>query len=102
VVKKRQALRWVMNLSDVHGRLAWLRLRLAEFYFQVEYRTGSSNHAADTMSCLEPPSPTLWEKPVETEIPVLTLEDFMSQKHLPVLTVVDLMAVQQRDPHALA
>jgi hypothetical protein len=102
VVTDHQALRWVMNLSDAQGRLARWRLRLAEFDFQVEYRPGSSNHAADTMSRLEPPVPTLVEEPIDTEIPVLTLEEVMSQKESPVLSVVDLMAAQQRDPHALA
>jgi hypothetical protein len=91
-----------MNLSNAQGRLARWRLRLAEFDFQVEYRPGSSNHAADTMSRLEAPAQTLLEEPIDTENPVLTLEEVMSQKTSPVLSVVDLMAAQQRDSHALA
>jgi RNase H-like domain found in reverse transcriptase len=102
VVTDHQALRWVMKLSDAQGRLARWRLRLAELDFQVEYRPGSSNHAADTMSRLEPPSPTLLDEPIDTDIPVLALEEVMSQVKSPVLSVFDLMAAQQRDTHALA
>jgi hypothetical protein len=83
VVTDHQALRWVMNLSDAQGRLERWRLRLAEFDFQVEYNAGSSNHAADTMSRLEPPSRTVLEGPIYTEIPILTLEEVMSQKTSP-------------------
>jgi hypothetical protein len=54
------------------------------------------------MSRLEPPSPTLLDEPIDTDIPVLALEEVMSQEKSPVLSVVDLMAAQQRDPHALA
>jgi hypothetical protein len=68
----------------------------------VEHRPGSSNHAADTISRLEPPSPTLLDEPIDTDIPVLALEEVMSQEKSPVLSVVDLMAAQQRDTHALA
>jgi hypothetical protein len=100
--KDHQALRWVMNLSDAQGRLAQWRLRLAEFDFKVKYRPGSSNHAADTMSRLEPSATTLLEDLIDTEISFLTLEEVMSQKKSPVLSVVDVMAAQQRDPHALA
>jgi hypothetical protein len=102
VVTDHQALRWVMNLPDAQGRLARWRLCLAEFEFQVEYRPGSSNHAADTMSRLDPPAPTLLEDPIDTEIPVLTLEEVMSQKKSSVLSDVDLMAAKRRDPYALA
>ena len=102
VVTDHQALRWVMNLSDAQGRLARWRLRLAEFDFQVEYRPGSSNHAADTMSRLEPDHQSTPEEPIDTDIPVLTLEDAASQKVPTVLSAVDVMTAQQRDAHALA
>jgi transposase InsO family protein len=102
VVTDHQALRWVMNLSDAQGRLARWRLRLAEFDFHVEYRPGASNHAADTMSRLEPPAADLPEEPVDTEIPVLALEDAMVRDAPPVVDAVDLLAAQQRDAHALA
>jgi hypothetical protein len=41
------SLRWVLNLSDAHGRLARWRLRLLEFDFEVQYAPGKEHHGAD-------------------------------------------------------
>jgi hypothetical protein len=48
------SLRWVLNLADAQGRLARWRLRLLEFYFEVEYSPGKEHHAADFMSRISP------------------------------------------------
>jgi RNase H-like domain found in reverse transcriptase len=77
MVTDHQALRWVKKLSNAQGRLVRWRLRFEEFYFRVEYGPGSSTRAADTVSRLEPPSPTLSEEPIDTGITVLTLEEVM-------------------------
>ncbi len=42
-----QALKWMMDLTDVSGRLARWRLRLLEFDFTVRYKKGLKNTIAD-------------------------------------------------------
>ncbi len=42
-----QALKWMMDLTDVGGRLARWRLRLLEFDFTVRYKKGLKNTIAD-------------------------------------------------------
>jgi RNase H-like domain found in reverse transcriptase len=65
------SLRWVLNLADAQGRLERWRLRLQEFDFEVLYLPEISHHAADIMSRLPSPDPTLSEPtdPVDTDIP---------------------------------
>jgi hypothetical protein len=65
------ALRWVMNISDEHGRLARWRLRLSKFTFKVEYHPGASHHAADALSRL--PHQAIPPEPIEEEIPVCSV-----------------------------
>ena len=48
----QHALRWLLNLTNVSGRLARWRLRLAEYEFEVEYRPGVKHQLADGMSRL--------------------------------------------------
>jgi len=43
------ALRCKLHMNGAHGRLARWRLRLSEFDYLVESRTGSAHHGADTM-----------------------------------------------------
>jgi hypothetical protein len=62
------ALRWVMKLSEVQGRLARWRLRLADFTFKVEYHPGITHHAADSMSRV--PHQAIPAEPIEEDIPV--------------------------------
>jgi Integrase zinc binding domain len=67
-----------MNLSDVQGRLARWRLRLAEFTFKVEYHPGVAHHAADSMSRL--PHQAVPSDPIEEEIPVCAVAHEESQE----------------------
>ena len=50
------ALKWMLHMDGAHGRLARWRLRLMEFDCVVQTRTGSSHHAADTMSRILTPA----------------------------------------------
>lgn len=62
-----EPIRWLLNLTDVSGRLFRWRLRLAEFDFEVKYERGNNNHLADTLSRL---STTNVEKTnIDDEIP---------------------------------
>ena len=44
------SLRWLFSIADASGRLLRWRLRLCEFAFDIKYRKGSENHAADALS----------------------------------------------------
>jgi RNase H-like domain found in reverse transcriptase len=46
------ALRWLLSFKDPSGRLARWRLRLADFYFIIQYRPGIKNNLADGCSRL--------------------------------------------------
>ena len=61
-----------MGITDVSGRLARWRLRLAEFDYTIEYRKGNKNQIADAISRL----PTTGETgvPPDVEVPVLNIE----------------------------
>ena len=57
------ALRWPLTLRSPEGRLARWRLLLAEFDFEIVYRSGSSNYMADALSRL----PSESEKDIKIE-----------------------------------
>lgn len=44
--------KWILNLADCTGRLARLRVRLAEFNLEVVSRTRILNQAAEALSRL--------------------------------------------------
>ena len=71
VYTDHQALKWLLGATDVSGRLARWRLRLSEFDFSVEYKTGKKNTLADALSRL----PTAGETNVapDLDVPVCTL-----------------------------
>jgi hypothetical protein len=96
-----QALRWVLKLADAQGRLARWRLRLAEFDFQVEYRPGASNHAADTMSRLTTNS-SLPVPPADTDLKVFAPEESYSLPPPVVVPMNLLIEDHQLDPETLA
>lgn len=67
-----QALRWMFNMADGSSRLARWRLRLLEFDYEIQYKTGATNTIADAISRL----PTFGEstfKP-DLEIPCFSVE----------------------------
>ena len=53
------SLRWLFNISEPSGRLTRWRLLLAEFDFDIAYKTGPSNVHADALSRLLTGSPTV-------------------------------------------
>jgi RNase H-like domain found in reverse transcriptase len=44
------SLQWLMSISDDNTRLVRWRLRLAEFSFEIQYKPGKINQAADALS----------------------------------------------------
>ena len=65
------ALRWLLNLTDVSGRLARWRLHLAKNDFEVEYRPGMKHQLADGMSRLRTGDDP---EEIEDEIPTFAVE----------------------------
>ena len=61
------ALRWLLTLSDTSGRLMRWRLRLSEFYFEIQYRSGRVHQVPDALLRLTRPGSD--PKPVDDEIP---------------------------------
>lgn len=49
-----QALKWLKNVKDPSSRLMRWRLRLEEYDYEIEYKNGKENTAADTLSRLYP------------------------------------------------
>ena len=64
------ALRWLLSLKKVEGRLARWRLRLAEFDLEIMYKPGTQNAVADAMSRIE--TRALDETDLEDHIPCFT------------------------------
>lgn len=98
------ALKWMLHMDGAHGRLAQWRLRLAEFDYLVETRSGAAHHAADTMSRLTTSGADL--SPIPEEIPCLTLANFArgwvapdpkTNKGYPPLTLERLVKAQSTD-----
>lgn len=50
VITDHSSLKWLLNLKDPTGRLARWSLKLQQYRFDVEYRKGSQNVVADTLS----------------------------------------------------
>ena len=61
------ALKWLMRLNDPSGRLNRLRLRLAEFDFEIIYRPGRKQQVPDALSRLTNNDNTTHE--VDNDIP---------------------------------
>lgn len=66
-----QALRWIDNTTDPSSRLMRWGLRLAEFTFDVLYKSWSTNHLADCMSRAETSSRA--DDVIELDVPCLAL-----------------------------
>ena len=49
-----QALKWLKNCKDPSSRLMRWRLRLEEYDYEIEYRKGKENGAADALSRMYP------------------------------------------------
>ena len=65
------SLQWLMSISGDNPRLVRWRLRLAEFSFQIQYKPGRVNQAADALSRM--PTDGCDVDELDLEIPVLTL-----------------------------
>ena len=64
----RTALRWLMTLKDSSGRLIRWRLRISEFDFTIQYRSGIVHHVPDALSRIISPQGDV-DRPVNDEIP---------------------------------
>ena len=67
-----EALRWVLNLADSFGRLRPLRLRLAEYNYEVQYRPGVKHQVADGVSRLRTDGGDT--EPVDDEVPCFVVQ----------------------------
>ncbi|KMQ81811.1 pol polyprotein [Lasius niger] len=50
VVTDHSSLRWLMNQSDLSGRLARWAIKLQGYSFEIEHRKGTENVVADALS----------------------------------------------------
>lgn len=50
--KDHAALNWLLKIADPSGRLKNWRLYIAEFDFEVKYKTGKENEQAEDLSRL--------------------------------------------------
>ena len=76
ILTDHQALKWLFNVKDPSSRLMRWRLKLEEYEYEIEYKKGSENQAADALSRIFPiqndPLPTGLEKAIldlEAELP---------------------------------
>lgn len=53
VLTDHQTFKGLLDMSDAEVKLARLRFRLQEFYFDVVYCSGIVNRATDALSCLD-------------------------------------------------
>ena len=92
-----------MNIVDPSGRLVRWRLRLSEFDFDIEYKKGTANAPADTVSRLRTPMGTTVDAH-EDDIPCLPLE--VDEEFDPLLhseepdpaPIDELFATQHEEP----
>lgn len=63
-------------MSDDYGKLAWWKIRLSEFEFEIVHRAGIKNKAADGIS--RRPTGGIDKKKRDEKIPVLAITTNMS------------------------
>lgn len=49
VTTDHNALKWILNLTDLTGKLVFWRLRLSEFKFEVVHHAGTKHQASDAL-----------------------------------------------------
>ena len=54
ILTDHQALTWLFNVKDPSSRLMRWRLKLEEYEYEIEYKKGSENQAADALSRIFP------------------------------------------------
>jgi len=84
------ALKWMLHMDGAHGRLAWWRLRLAEFDYVVQTRPGASHHAADKMSRIS--APAVDDGAIPDAVPCLALPNSSAAWQLPPQTEGGLLS----------
>jgi hypothetical protein len=93
------ALRWLLYLKDLSGRLARWRLRLAEFDFEIQYRPGIENSVAD--GCSRVPTTGGDMADVDDDIPCFVVShlspSLSSTVPLPI-TIEEIQRSQHEDP----
>jgi len=91
-------------MDGAHGRLARWRLRLAEFDYVVQTRTGASHHAAETISRISTPAGD--EGAIPDAVPCLAFPNSSAAWRLPPetkggllgpLTLAELLEGQAED-----
>jgi len=65
------ALRWLMNATDLSGRLVRWRLRLSEFDYSIVYRPGRVHQVPDALSRV--PTKGMDDSPLDDAIPCLVI-----------------------------
>ncbi|XP_043474040.1 uncharacterized protein LOC122506110 [Leptopilina heterotoma] len=89
ILTDHQALKWLFNVKDASSRLMRWRLKLEEYDYEIQYKKGSENTAADALSRVHhvnsnDHSPPLnsTEFDLESELPDIEISDTQLEREL--------------------